>query len=249
MRTIVNRHSEPGGTQIMGFTGERVVLGQAPERIAKDHIERYRFAARYCRGKNILDAACGTGYGCAMLKDSGANKAYGIDVCAEAITFAQTCYGTKSCDFICKNVLMIDEADFGAPINVVVSFETIEHIAEYQKLLAIFHSLLKQGGILILSTPNRIVVSPHSRSATSRPRNKFHTQEFSIEELMAALRNAGFCRSIEIYGQRLYPFSWMRFRPVWRIFEAVMDPKYFASPSVVPLGDRIARYFVIVATR
>jgi len=48
------------------FTGERFVPGTHGE-IWVEHWHRYHFAARWARGKRVLDVACGEGYGSAVL--------------------------------------------------------------------------------------------------------------------------------------------------------------------------------------
>src|ERR1051325_2876469 len=73
------------------FTGERVIPGQVDVDLLNVHLARYAFAARLARGKRVLDAGCGAGYGSAELARV-ALAVTGIDVAAEAVEFARENY-------------------------------------------------------------------------------------------------------------------------------------------------------------
>src|SRR5262249_57123529 len=73
------------------FTGERVIPGQVDIDLLNEHIARYAFAARLARGKRVLDAGCGAGYGSAELA-RWAQSVTGVDVSCEAIDFARENY-------------------------------------------------------------------------------------------------------------------------------------------------------------
>ena len=59
-------------------TGERVNPDFADENF-RNHLRFYQFASQFVRGKEVLDCGCGTGYGSALLADSGAKSVLGID--------------------------------------------------------------------------------------------------------------------------------------------------------------------------
>src|SRR5262245_34302247 len=66
---------------------ERLVAGTlAWELYEVEHKQRYEWAANYCQGKTVLDAACGTGYGSEILRQSGAAKVIGVDLALDAIS-------------------------------------------------------------------------------------------------------------------------------------------------------------------
>ena len=73
------------------FTGERFVPGCAGE-IAYEHWHRYAFARQFVAGKRVLDAACGEGYGSALLA-SVAASVVGVDIDAPAVAHAAERYG------------------------------------------------------------------------------------------------------------------------------------------------------------
>src|SRR5688572_18616627 len=77
----------------MSETVERVTPGtDSWSEYGEEHFQRYRFFFQYYGGKNVIDAACGTGYGTSFIAASGATKTTGIDVSKEAIDFAQKNY-------------------------------------------------------------------------------------------------------------------------------------------------------------
>lgn len=129
---------------------------------AEFHLDRYRFAAERVRDLTVADIACGTGYGAALLhREGGAREVVGCDISAEAVRYASHRYGSKGVRF-----LAADATDTGLEtggFDAVVSFETIEHVQGEESLLEEFARLLKPGGWLICSTPNRwpLAIAPH----------------------------------------------------------------------------------------
>lgn len=182
------------------FTGERVVEGDTPERIWLDHVERYKFASKYVKGKNVLDISCGTGYGSKILCEAGATKVVGIDISSEAIDFAKTHYQMKGLEFKVGNILDIDSPE--NYFDVITCFETIEHIKNQEKAFAELRRVLKSEGLLIISSPNRKLTSP-GKLIDDYPNNPYHTKEYSVEELVSILRNQ--FKTLEVYGQRGLP--------------------------------------------
>jgi len=117
------------------------------------HLERYHFAAKFCNDKVVADIACGTGYGTELLSRTGnAKMVFGVDVSSEAINYANIRHSGKSNVFICSLGETTGLGDDS--IDIIVSFETIEHVPNDLDLLKEFHRILKAGGILVCSTPN-----------------------------------------------------------------------------------------------
>lgn len=102
----------------MNWTGERVIpdIMNKDSITLKDHLTRYNFAIKYCKGKKVLDASCGSGYGTEIL------KAYGVDNSREAIEYAKENY--KGEFEVCDLNKDFPDMNF----DVCVSFETIEHL-------------------------------------------------------------------------------------------------------------------------
>lgn len=116
------------------------------------HLARYEFAAPLVRGLTVADIACGTGYGSALLARAGAARVIGIDCDAGAIEYARSHHAERNTEFVAADARRTPLADASA--DAIVSFETIEHVEDPERLLAEFARVLKPGGLLVLSTPN-----------------------------------------------------------------------------------------------
>jgi len=178
----------------MEFTGERVVPGKTPQTIYEEHIYRYIFAAGLAQNRVVLDVACGTGYGAGYLAEKGAGQVVGVDISRIAIDYAGERFGGDSrASFICADAIRLPFVD--NVFDVVVSFETIEHVRQYRKFLGECRRVLKEDGLLICSTPNRRIFSPN----LAKPINTFHVKEFWPEEFYRLLRR--YFAHITLYGQ------------------------------------------------
>lgn len=136
---------------------------------AEFHLARYRFAARHVAGQAVLDIACGTGYGSRHLAEEGqAANVTGVDICPEAIRYARSKHGLANIGYLLGSVTSIPLPD--ASVDVVVSFETIEHVDEDEQSVAEFARVLRPGGRLICSTPNGwpLEIAPHHKKVFDR---------------------------------------------------------------------------------
>jgi ubiquinone/menaquinone biosynthesis C-methylase UbiE len=177
----------------MKFTGERAVPNEScPKGLFKEHLDRYLFAKKFVKNKIVLDIACGAGYGSFELKKAGAKKVFGGDISKEAVDFANQNYKLKDLSFQVMDCVKIPIKDNS--IDVLVSFETIEHIPNYLGFLKEVKRVLKKGGLFICSSPNKQITSPFSKLS------EFHVKEFYIKELMQVLDKFGFKKQ-GIYGQ------------------------------------------------
>ena len=123
-------------------TGERLVPEAfAGELVLAEHLARYLLAARLAPGRRVLDAASGEGYGTAMLAASGAENVIGVDVDAATVAHARGRYGL---DFRVGDVSELPFAD--GEFDLVVSFETIEHVADPEHALSEFARVLGDQG-------------------------------------------------------------------------------------------------------
>src|SRR5581483_686030 len=94
-----SRTARPNGRSTLAeFTGERLIPGQVDVDLLNEHMARYAFAVRLSRGKRVLDAGCGAGYGSAELALS-AQSVTGVDVAAEAVEFARQNYPAPNLKF------------------------------------------------------------------------------------------------------------------------------------------------------
>jgi SAM-dependent methyltransferase len=123
-----------------------------PER-RQFHLDRYAFAKGYCAGKTVLDGACGTGYGSALLGECAA-RVVGVDMSGESVAYATKEYGRDNVSFRKSFVELtpFDEDSF----DVVVSFETVEHtLCPRSHMMEIARLLEPDEGLAVLSVPNR----------------------------------------------------------------------------------------------
>jgi ubiquinone/menaquinone biosynthesis C-methylase UbiE len=178
------------------MTAERVTPTETGPRYF-EHLKRYYFAMTLAGGKKVLDAACGTGYGSNILALT-AKQVTGIDISREAIAYAKAKYSSPRIQFEQMDVTKLRYPDL--TFDAVVSFETIEHIRNYDKFLEEVRRVLKPGGRFIVSTPNRDTFG----CGLSTPYVKYHCQEFSLTEFSALLKKHHFAISA-IYGQDVAP--------------------------------------------
>jgi len=162
------------------FTGERVIPGAVDPDLLNEHLARYHFACRFSSGKVVLDAACGSGYGSAMLAEN-AKAVYGADISPEAVEYARRVYGAPHVFFTQSDCLALPFP--AAQFDLVVAFEIIEHLEDQEAFLQEMDRVLSPSGILLLSTPNRLYYT-EERGET----NPFHHHEFSFEEFENALQ-------------------------------------------------------------
>ncbi len=160
------------------FTGERFLPECAGEMVY-EHWHRYLIAQQYVKGLRVLDVASGEGYGSHLLSLHAANVV-GVDVSADAVAHAATRYPTGNLSYVTASCVQIPEPD--ASFDVIVSFETIEHINEHEAFLREVDRLLAPGGLFIISSPNR----PEYSDRTGY-KNEFHVKELDRLELKVLL--------------------------------------------------------------
>ena len=227
------------------FTGERFIPDQTSKRIADDHFSRYRFALQFVRSKFVLDVACGSGYGSALLKQEGrAMRVDGVDVDPDLVEYAKSHFQIDGVNFFVDDLANHHLRD---TYDVIISFETIEHIDDYRKALHNLYGLLTAGGVLVISTPNRLITSPKLASFQEKPDNPFHVREFVLPELIGILRDARFTVDPgEVYGQRQQQYFGNKY--LRRIYKILFQPDVRLSPEVRKLHAQ-PRYIIVVARK
>ncbi|MGY6554153.1 MAG: class I SAM-dependent methyltransferase [Wenzhouxiangella sp.] len=174
------------------FTGERFTP-ECVREMAYEHWHRYAWVSRWVSGKRVLDAASGEGYGSAMLARS-AESVIGVDLSEASIAHARQRYPADNLRFEQADCLELPLPD--ASVDVVVSFETLEHLAEHDQLLQEFKRVLRPGGFLALSSPDRKTYSDDTGYD-----NPFHVRELYRPELEALL--ARHFPAWRLFGQKL----------------------------------------------
>ena len=163
------------------FTGERVIPGQVDIDLLNEHLARYAFAARLARGKRVLDAGCGAGYGAAELARTAA-WVLGVDSAGEAVEYARANYSQPNLQFEQAICAALPHAT--GSFDLVVAFEVIEHLTDWREFLLESRRVLAADGQFIVSTPNRLY---YTESRGTEGANPFHVHEFDFEEFRAEL--------------------------------------------------------------
>lgn len=179
---------------VLEFTGERFTP-ECVREIWYEHMHRYAFAQPLARGLRVLDAACGEGYGAALLAD-GASQVLGLDIAPEAIAHARARYATRdNLRFEVADCTALEALPAGS-FDLITSFETLEHVQAQERMLDGFARLLAPGGLLLVSTPDKRTYTDLSGAV-----NPFHVRELYRDEFEAML-GARFA-AFRLFGQKL----------------------------------------------
>jgi GT2 family glycosyltransferase/SAM-dependent methyltransferase len=177
----------------MKFTGERYVPTEAGE-IRHEHLHRYAWCRSLVEGLDVLDIACGEGYGSAMLAMK-ARSVTGVDIANSAICHATEAYrDIPGLIFKRGDAAQIPLEDNA--VDVVVSFETIEHHDRHREMLSEIRRVLRPNGLLVMSSPNRVVYSEQAGH-----HNEFHVKELDFAEFDVLLKEQ--FSDVCYFGQRL----------------------------------------------
>ena len=177
----------------MEFTGERYTpeIGGG---VRYEHLHRYAISLQYVQGKQVLDLASGEGYGSYHLSRVAASVV-GVDIDAAAVSHAQQRYNQQSNLSYrigsCAQIPLDDRS-----VDVVVSFETIEHHDQHEQMMREIKRVLRPNGLLIISSPNKKTYSEDLGN-----HNHFHIKELYLEEFNDLLL-ASFAQ-VKLYGQKL----------------------------------------------
>ncbi|WP_375295812.1 class I SAM-dependent methyltransferase [Gordonia westfalica] len=171
--------------QQLALTGERTVPGIPAENYwFRRHEIAYRHILGRCSGRDVLEAGSGEGYGAAMIADAGASSVVCVDYDTSAVEHTRRRYP----ELVVHQGNLIDLPLADASVDLVVNFQVIEHLWDQAKFIAECRRVLRPGGRLLISTPNRITFSP----GRDTPLNPFHTRELNAAELTELLVEGGF---------------------------------------------------------
>jgi 2-polyprenyl-3-methyl-5-hydroxy-6-metoxy-1,4-benzoquinol methylase len=156
-------------------TGERLIPEhRRGELVYAEHLARYRLAAQLAPGRRVLDVACGEGYGTSLLASARATSIVGADIDAATVEHVRSQYGLEAHEADIRSLPFEDEA-----FDLVVSFETIEHVEDPERALDELARVLGPDGLMLISTPN---------ASQSLVENEFHVREFGHREFVTLLR-------------------------------------------------------------
>lgn len=221
----------------MDFTGERYIPSIAGQ-IKYEHLHRYALAVSFARDRSVLDIACGEGYGAAMLAQV-AKSAVGVDIDPVTIKHARQSYYYQNLKFLqgsCAAIPLPDKS-----IEVVTSFETLEHHDQHEEMMLEIRRVLKPDGVLIISSPNRFTYSDEANFV-----NEYHVKELYYDELLELLGRH--FQHIRCYGQRLATASFVSPLKTDNVdhFRAFSGDPEQIKETVCPLPSPI--YFIAVCS-
>ena len=162
-------------------SGERFHPGTGTPENAYEHWHRYLWARELCRGKRVLDVASGEGYGSFLLAGV-ARSVVGVDLSAPAVEHARQRYPAENLEFLVGRAEALPDQP-PASFDVVVSFETIEHLGEAAqgRFLDEVRRVLAPGGLFVVSTPDK-----ENYAGELHEENEFHEREFTADEFRAS---------------------------------------------------------------
>ncbi|MFN8226440.1 MAG: class I SAM-dependent methyltransferase [Mycobacterium sp.] len=174
----------PKRVDTLPLTGERTVPGLDIENYwFRRHEVVYQRLADRCTGRDVLEAGFGEGYGADLLAGV-ARRVTGVDYDDSAVAHVRARY--PRVEVLQGNLTDLPLPD--ASVDVVVNFQVIEHLWDQSQFVAECRRVLRPGGLLLMSTPNRITFTPGSDT----PVNPFHTRELNAAELTELLADGGF---------------------------------------------------------
>jgi len=168
-----------------------------------EHLHRYAVAAELIQGKNVLDLASGEGYG-SNLMAKFANSVIGVDISEEAISHARKKYKKENLKFLQGSAAKVPIES--SSIDVVVSFETIEHHDMHEEMMMEIKRVLKSDGLLVMSSPDKL-----NYSDIPGQNNPYHIKELYFEEFKELIekyfKNNIFLLQKLVYGSLIIPDS------------------------------------------
>jgi SAM-dependent methyltransferase len=168
---------------VLPLTGERTVPGIPAENYwFRRHEAAYAYVAGLVADAEVLEIGCGEGYGTALLA-AASRSVVGADY--DAVTIAHAAAAYPQARFVRANLAALPFPD--RAFDAVVTLQVIEHVWNHREFVGECRRVLRPGGLLVVSTPNRLTFSPGLDS----PVNPFHTKEFTAEELCALLARGG----------------------------------------------------------
>ena len=172
------------------LTGERT-LPDVPEENYwfQRHLAVYRWIAERVAGLDVVDMACGEGYGTAELARRAA-RVTGVDANPEAHEHARMKYTRPGISFARDLV-----QTWSGECDAVVFLQTIEHVENPNEVLDHFRSIMRPGGTAYVSTPNVLTLAPEGAEKSGNP---WHVKEYRAEEFRALCEES--FESVELYG-------------------------------------------------
>jgi SAM-dependent methyltransferase len=186
MPETVQQH-QPDGVPPLELTGERTLPDVPAENYwFRRHLAVYEWIAERCAGLDVVDMACGEGYGTDVLAHR-ARRVTGVDANPDAYEHARAKYTRPGVRFARDLIETYVE-----PCDAVVFLQTIEHVKEPEKVLAHFKAM---ASTTYVSTPNLLTLAPPGAEKSDNP---WHLREYRVREFRALCESV--FERVELYG-------------------------------------------------
>ena len=177
----------------LNWTGERYLPWVGGHNIHYEHLHRYFFASLLVKNKKVLDLASGEGYGSSLLSKT-AREVIGLELDGQTVQHAGKKYCSGNLSFLQGDICAVPFKE-NEYFDVIVCFEAIEHVEKQDKVMQEIKRLLKNDGMLLISSPNRLL---HGDDAVRA--NEFHKKEMYFAEFKGLLEK--YFPSVEFFGQQ-----------------------------------------------
>jgi SAM-dependent methyltransferase len=166
------QRDQPPGVPPLALTGERTLPDVPAENYwFRRHLAVYEWVAERCRGLQVVDMACGEGYGTDVLARRAAGVT-GVEANPEAFEHARLKYARPGVRFVRDLV-----ESYSQPCDAIVFLQTIEHLEDPVAVLRRFRALARDA--VYVSTPNVLTLAP---PGAERSDNPWHVHEYRPEE-------------------------------------------------------------------
>lgn len=227
----------------MEYTGERYLPWEPNAQAGYEHYHRYLLALPLAHGKRVLDLASGEGYGTALLAGVAA-EATGIEKDPQAVTHAASHYIHGNLKFIQGSILDVPVQD--QVFDLITCFEAIEHVAEQEKVLDEALRLLRNDGLFIISTPNKLVFSGEAGQPWP-----WHVHEFDYAEfrnfLEKKFKDVIYLGQKVMMGSLVWPLQLSGGEP-YSVDEIFVE-KPEQGLRVVDAREQVPMFFVAIASK
>lgn len=185
---------DSSGIPPLPWTGERFIPNEGGPEIYYEHAHRYILARALLNGATVVDLASGEGYGAAWISEV-AESVTGIDIDEASVLHARAQYNRRdNLNFVLGNIQSLPFAS--SCVDAVTCFEAIEHVENPRAMVEEVARILRPGGLMLVSTPNKAVYSDQRDY-----NNEYHVHEFYLPDLEILLSD--YFAEWQLVGQRV----------------------------------------------